>query len=226
MGDNSGEFICGRGRGKYAGPGDPARAGCDRRRAGHGHRHGLVRASGHHRPVACRARRGDRLRQRPDPAAHRGPHAGHRERLPPVQHVERQLRRVVRVGRPGHQPVPGVPDRVADGGGLHHRHGRGDPAARPLGPCRVRLYLHRHLGVDCHRQRGRRDDADHRRGRYQDHRAGTGEHGAGGIPDPGRDVDLGPGGGARPPSRYLPRSPRAGSACPASAARAARWPGS
>ena len=96
--------------------------------------------------VAGRARRGDRLRQRAGPAADRGPDDDHRERLPPVQHVERQLRGVVRVGRPGDQPLPGVPHRVADGRRLHHRHGRGDPAARPLGAGGVRLHLHRTPG--------------------------------------------------------------------------------
>ena len=51
-------------------------------------------------------------------------------------------RRVLRVGRPGHQPVPGLPDRLADDRRLHHRDGGRGPAARPLGARGVRLHVH------------------------------------------------------------------------------------
>src|ERR1700743_2692131 len=51
-----------------------------------------------------------RLRQRPDHHPHRDPDADHRQRLPQAEHVERQRWGVVRVGRPGHQPIPRFPD--------------------------------------------------------------------------------------------------------------------
>ena len=62
----------------------------------------------------------------------------------------------------------------------------------------VRFHLDERLGVDRHRQRGRRGDAGHRRARYQDHREDPGRHGAGRVPDPDRPGRGRPGGGAQP----------------------------
>ena len=88
------------------------------------------------------------------------------------------------------------------------------------------VHVHEHLGL-IGIGRGRRPgDARHRRDRHQDHRAGPGRHGAGRVPDPGRAGHRRPG---RSCSATIParsRSPGAGSACPASAARATRWPAS
>ena len=99
-------------------------------------------------------------------------------------------------------------------------------AARPVGPGRVRVQFHQHLAVHRHRRRGRHHHADHRRRGHQDHRAGPGRHGGGRVPHPDRARRGRPRVRAQPPPGHRPRSPRAGSACPGSTARAARWPDS
>jgi SAM-dependent methyltransferase len=60
-----------------------------------------------------------------DPAENGDSDADHRERLPAAEPVERELRRVVRVGGTGDQSVPGVHDRVADASRHPVRHARG-----------------------------------------------------------------------------------------------------
>ena len=111
--------------------------------------------------------------------------------------------------------------------GLHHRHGGGDPAARPVGTGGLRLHVHQHLGAGSAIGTAvGRGHADHRGRRHPHHGPRPGRHGAGGVPDPHRAGDRRPALRARPPPRLVPRSPRAGSASTASAGRAALSPAS
>ena len=183
------------------GPGWETRARRHRRLPGHDHRHGLVGPGRHGRAVAGCLGGGDRLRQRADLDPHRHPDADHCQRLPAAEPVEGEHRRVLRVGRPGDQPLSRLPDRLADDRRLHHRDGGRGAPARPVGARRVRLQFHEHLGLRGHRLRGGPDHAGDRRGRYQDHGPGPGQHGPGGVPDPDRPGDRRPGVRAGPPPR-------------------------
>ena len=96
-----------------------------------------------------------RLRQR----------AGHRAHALPMLIIANAYRRLnmwnancgasLRVGRPRHQPLPGVPDRLADDRRLHHRDGQRRGSPRPLRPGRLRHRCHgRRLAGHRHRDRG------------------------------------------------------------------------
>src|SRR6204780_2864874 len=91
-----------------------ARTRRDRARAGHDHRDGQRRPRGVSRADLSRARRGGRVRGRADHRADSDTDADHRQRLPPAEPVEGAVRRLVRVGGPVHQPLPGLHDGLAD----------------------------------------------------------------------------------------------------------------
>ena len=67
-----------------------------------------------------------------DAGDHRDSDADHRQRLPAAEPVERQLRRLVRVGRPGDQPLSRLHHRLADAGWHAVRHAHAGHRHRPV----------------------------------------------------------------------------------------------
>ena len=127
----------------------------------------------------------------------------------------------LRMGRPGDQPLSRLPDRLAHGRRLHHRdHGRGPPA-RAFRARGVRLQFHGYLGLRGHWCGDGADHASDRRRRHQDHGPSPGQHGPGGIPDPGRPGHRRPGLGAQPPPRLGAVQQRSPPSCTTGAASSA-----
>ena len=118
--------------------------------------------------------------------------------------MERDLRRVVRVGRPRYQPLPGLPDRLADDRGLRDRHrGRGR-RPRAVRARRDRLRYRQHLGLYRHRHRRDSHHTDHRGGRHPHYRAHPDRHGGSRVHDPGRLLGRRAARGPASPPRNLP----------------------
>ena len=133
------------------------------------------------------------------------PDADHRQRVPPAEYVVRELRSVVRMGRPVDQPVSGMADRMGDDRRLRYRRGVRCRGHRPeRAGCIHRPPAGRAVAGHRHRHR---DHAGHAGGRDRRHpadRPHAGRDGRRRIRHPDRIRDHRPGTGIAARARHVP----------------------